>query len=115
MGVDATSKRFALDSIMEQLKDDIGCGALSDEKWQSIGVVSMSQRAPRQVMESLAADRKSTLDLVPTSITLLIKHCDDGEAALNAVDSNLTAAGMKKKLLTYEKIFVQEPPSWHRS
>jgi hypothetical protein len=49
---------------MEQLKDDIGCGALSDEQWQSIGVVSTFQRAPRQVMESLAADRKSTLDLV---------------------------------------------------
>jgi hypothetical protein len=32
IGVDATSKRFALDSIMEQFKDDIGCGALSDEQ-----------------------------------------------------------------------------------
>jgi hypothetical protein len=32
MGVDTTSKRFALDSIMEQFKDDIGCGALSDEQ-----------------------------------------------------------------------------------
>jgi hypothetical protein len=38
--------------------------------------------------------------------TLLIKHCDDGEAALNAVNPNLTAADMKEKLLAYEKIFV---------
>jgi hypothetical protein len=84
MGVDATSKRFALDTIMEQFKDDIGCGALSYEQWQSLGVVSTFLQAPRQVKESLAADRKSTLDLFPTSITLLIKHFDDGEAALNA-------------------------------
>jgi hypothetical protein len=40
MGVDATAKRFALDSIMKQDKDGIGCGALSDEQWQGIGVVS---------------------------------------------------------------------------
>jgi hypothetical protein len=31
MGVDATAKRFALDSITEQSKDGIGCGAFSDE------------------------------------------------------------------------------------
>jgi hAT family C-terminal dimerisation region len=43
------------------------------------------------------------------SFTLLIKHCDDGEAAPNAVNPNLTAAGMKEKLLAYEKILVQEP------
>jgi hypothetical protein len=30
MGVDDTAKRFALDSTMEQFKDGIGCGALSD-------------------------------------------------------------------------------------
>jgi hypothetical protein len=60
-------------------------------------------------MESLAADRKATLDLVPMLFTLLIKHCDDGEAALNAVNPNLTAAGMKEKLLAYEKVLMQEP------
>jgi hAT family C-terminal dimerisation region len=109
MGVDATAKRFTLDSIMEQFKDSIGCGALSDEKWKGIGAVSTFLRVPRQVMESLAADRKSTLDLVSMSFTLLIKHCDDGEAALNAVNPNLTAAGMKEKLLAYEKMLVQEP------
>jgi hypothetical protein len=80
---------------MEQFKDCIGCGALSDEPWQGIGVVFTFLRAPRQVMESLAADRKSTLDLVPMSFTLLIKHCDDGETVLNTVSPNLTAAGMK--------------------
>jgi hypothetical protein len=106
MVVDATSKRFALDSIMKQFKDDIGCGALSDKQLQSISVVSTFLRAPRQVMESLAADNKSTLDLVLTSVNLLIKHCEHGEAALNAVDANLTAAGMKKNFLAYEKILV---------
>jgi hAT family C-terminal dimerisation region len=60
-------------------------------------------------MESLAADLKSTLDLVPTSFTLLIKHCDDGEATLNAVNPKLTAADMKEKLLGYEKVLVQKP------
>jgi hypothetical protein len=33
MGVYGTAKRFALDSIMEQFMDGIGCGALSDEQW----------------------------------------------------------------------------------
>jgi hAT family C-terminal dimerisation region len=60
-------------------------------------------------MESLAADCKPTLDIVPMYFMLLIKHCDDGEAALNAVDPNLTAAGMKEKLLAYERILVSEP------
>jgi hypothetical protein len=61
-------------------------------------------RAPSQEMESLAADRKSMLDLVPMSFTLLIKHCDYGEAALNAVDQKLTAAGMKDKFLAVDSV-----------
>jgi hypothetical protein len=109
MSVYAPAKRFTLDSIMEQFEDGIGCGALSDEQWQGIGVVSTFLRVPRQVMESLAADRKATLDLVPMSFTLLMKDCEDGEAALNAVNPNLTATGMKEKFLAYEKILVQEP------
>jgi hypothetical protein len=75
-----------------KFEDGISCGALSDEQWHGIGVVSTFLWAPRQVMESLAADRKSTLDLVPMLFTLLIKYCDDGEAALKAVNPNLTAA-----------------------
>jgi hypothetical protein len=43
------------------------------------------------------------------SFTLLIKHCDDCEAALNAIDPDITATGMKDKLLAYEIILVQEP------
>jgi hypothetical protein len=56
MGVSASAKRFALESIMEQFKDCIGCGALFDAQWQGIGVVSTFLRTPRQLMESLAAD-----------------------------------------------------------
>jgi hypothetical protein len=41
MDVNATAKRSALDSIMEQFMEGIGCGALSEEQWQGIGVVFM--------------------------------------------------------------------------
>jgi hypothetical protein len=30
-------------------------------------------------MESLAADHKPTLNLVPMSVSLLLKYCDDNE------------------------------------
>jgi hypothetical protein len=50
IGVDPAVKLFALDLIMEQFKDGISCGALSEEQWQGIGVVSTFLRAPRQVI-----------------------------------------------------------------
>jgi hypothetical protein len=50
-------------------------------------------------MESLTADHKSTLDLVPMSVSLLLKHCDDSEQQLQEIDGKLTAIGMKAKLV----------------
>jgi hypothetical protein len=41
--------------------------------------MSMFLRALRQVMENLGVDHKLTLDLVPMSVSLLLKHCDDNE------------------------------------
>ncbi len=58
---------------------NIGLDALPDLEWHVIDSVSTFLCTPRQVMESLAADHKSTLDLVPMFISLLLKHCDDSE------------------------------------
>ncbi len=55
-------------------------------------------RPPRQVMESLAANRKTSLDLVFVSITHLIKHYENGETAFKDIDQDLTAVSMKAKL-----------------
>jgi len=60
-------------------------------------------------MESLAADHKSTLDLVSMSISLLLKHCDDNEQQLQEINGKLTAIGMKAKLEKYKSKLVQEP------
>jgi hypothetical protein len=49
-------------------------------------------------MESLAADHKTSLDLVSASITHLIKHCENGETTFKDTDQDLTTAGMKAKL-----------------
>ncbi|CAM6016384.1 unnamed protein product [Sphagnum balticum] len=68
---------------MDQYATDIGHDALPDLEWHAIDGVSMFLRVPRQVMESLAADHKPTLDLVPMSVSLLRKHCNDNELKLN--------------------------------
>jgi len=60
-------------------------------------------------MESLAADRKTSLDLVSASITHLIKHCENGETTFKDTNQDLTMAGMKAKLQQYKKLLVQEP------
>ena len=60
-------------------------------------------------MESLAADHKSSLDLVELSISHLIKHCEVNEEQLVCVHPSLLAAGIKSKLMAYEKKLVQLP------
>jgi hypothetical protein len=57
-------------------------------------------------MESLTADHKLTLDLVPMSISLLLKHCDNSEQQLQEIDNKLTAIGMKVKLEKYKNKLV---------
>jgi len=109
MCADASGKRVVLDSIMDQYAADIGHGALLDLEWHAIDGVSTFLRAPRQVMESLAADHKPTLDLVPMSVSLLLKHCDDSELKLQEIDYKLTTVGMKAKLEKYKSKLVQEP------
>ncbi len=79
MCIDAFGKRIILDSIMDQYAANIDHGVLPDLEWHAIDDVSMFLRAPRQIMESLAADHKLTLDLVPMFFSLLLKHCDDSE------------------------------------
>ena len=109
MGSDAFSKRVPLDHIMNLYNNEIGIGVLSDDQWERITVVTAFMRPPCQVMASLAADRKTSLDLVSASITHLIKHCDNGETAFKGIAQDLTATGMKAKLKHYEKLLVQEP------
>ena len=109
MGSDAFSKRVPLDHIMNLYNDKIGIGVLSDEQWERIAAMTAFLRPPRQVMESLAANCKTSLDLVSVSITHLIKHCDNGEIALKGIAQDLTATGMKAKLKQYKKLLVQEP------
>jgi hypothetical protein len=79
MCVNASGKHVVLDSIMDQYMADIGHGALPYLEWHAIDGVLTFLRVPRQVMESLAADHKPTLDVVPMSVSLLLKHCDDNE------------------------------------
>jgi len=59
-------------------------------------------------MESLAADHKSTLDLVPMSVSLFLKHYNNSEQQLQEIDGKLTAVGMKVKLEKYKSKLVQE-------
>jgi hypothetical protein len=98
MGSDAFSKRVPLDHIMNLYNDTIGVDVLSDEQWERIAAVTAFLRPPRQVMESLAADCKTSLDLVSTSITHLIKHYENGETTFKDTDQDLTTASMKAKL-----------------
>ncbi|CAK9876843.1 unnamed protein product [Sphagnum jensenii] len=79
MCANAFGKCIVLDNIMDQYATDIGNGALLDLEWHAIDNMSTFLHAPRQVMESLAADHKPTLDLLLMSVSLLLKHCDDNE------------------------------------
>ncbi len=82
MCIDASSKRVILDNIMDQYTADIGHGALPDLEWHVIDGVSTFLRTPRQVMESLAMDHKTTLDLVLMSVSLLLNHYKESEQQL---------------------------------
>jgi hypothetical protein len=105
----AILKRVSLDVTMRRYEGVIGGGKLSDAQWGYIEGVTGFLRLPRQVMTSLSAKRKSTLDLVPLTLTHLLNHCDDGEAGLQAIDLNLTATRMKSELERYRSLLVQEP------
>jgi hypothetical protein len=106
---DALVKREALDQTMLQHREDIGSGPLTDTEWTKVSAVMNFLRVPRQVMESLAADRKSSFDLVQLSIAHLIRHCETNEEQLKAIDTSLSANNMKTKLELYEKTLVQLP------
>jgi hypothetical protein len=86
MGSDAFNKRVPLDHIMNIYNDKIGVNVLSDDQWERIAAVTAFLRPPRQVMESLAVDHKTSLDLVSASITHLIKHCESGETMFKDID-----------------------------
>jgi hypothetical protein len=109
MGSDAFSKKVPFDHIMNLYNDEIGIDVLFDDQWEHIAVVIAFLRPPCQVMESLAADCKTFLDLVSMSITHLIKHYKNGETIFKDTDQDLTTASMKAKLQQYEKLLVQEP------
>jgi len=83
---------------MNLYNNTIGVDVLSDEQWERIAVVTAFLRPPHQVMELLAADCKTSLDLVFASITHLIKHCENGKTTFKDIDQDLTTTGMKVKL-----------------
>ncbi|CAK9203788.1 unnamed protein product [Sphagnum troendelagicum] len=93
---------------MDQYAADIGHGALPDLEWHAIDSVLTFFHTSRQVMESLVTNHKPTLNLVPMSVSLLLKHCDNSEQQLQEIDGKLTAAGMKVKLEKYKNKLVQE-------
>jgi len=109
MCTNASNKRVILDNIMDQYTDAIGHGVLPNLEWHAIDGVSTFLHVPRQVMESLAANHKPMLDLVPMSVSLLLKHCDDNEQQLQEIDNKLTTVGVKAKLEKYKSKLVQEP------
>ena len=106
---DALEKREALDQTMMLHENDLGTGPLTDLEWMKIGAVVNFLRPPRQVMESLAADKKSSLDLVQLSLTHLIHHCEVNEEELKKINDSLSAINMKTKLQFYETKLVQLP------
>jgi hAT family C-terminal dimerisation region len=106
---DAVIKREALDQTMLLHQDDLGRGPLTDMEWSKIEGVMNFLRVPRQVMESLAADKKSSMDLVELSIDLLIKHCEINEPVLKSIDASLSTEAMRTKLLFYREKLVQLP------
>ncbi|KAH9542163.1 hypothetical protein CY35_14G101700 [Sphagnum magellanicum] len=109
MCTNASNKRVILDNIMDQYTAAIGHGVLPNLEWHAIDGVSTFLHMPRQVMESLAANHKPMLDLVPMSVSLLLKHCDDNEQQLQEIDNKLTTVGVKAKLEKYKSKLVQEP------
>ncbi|CAM6030956.1 unnamed protein product [Sphagnum balticum] len=94
---------------MDQYATDIGHGALRDLEWHAIDGVSTFLCASRQVMESLAVNHKPTFNLVPMSISLLLKHWDDNKQQLQGINGKLTAVRMKAKFEKYKSKLVQEP------
>jgi hypothetical protein len=98
MCTDASGKRVVLDSIVDQYAANIGHDVFPDLEWHAIDSVSTFLCASRQVMENLTTDQKSTLDLVPMSVFLLVKHSDNSEQQLQKIDGKLTAVRMKAKL-----------------
>lgn len=98
MGSDAFNKRVPLDHIINLYKDKISVDVMFDDQWEHIIIVIAFLRPPCQIMESLATDHQTSLDLVSASITHLIKHYENGETTLKDIDQDLTTASMKAKL-----------------
>jgi hypothetical protein len=98
MGSDAFSERVPLDHIMNLYNNEIGVDVLSDDQWERITTMTVFLRPPHQVMELLATNRKTFLDLVSVSITHFIKHCENGESTLKDIDQDLMTNSMKAKL-----------------
>jgi hypothetical protein len=86
MGTNAFNKRVPLDHIMNLYNNKIGIDVLSDDQWERIVVMTVFLCPPHSVMESLAVDRKMSLDLVSMSITHFIKHYENGETTLKDID-----------------------------
>ncbi len=105
----ALNKRKALDHTIVQHCNDLGTGPLTDLEWTKISAVMNFLRVPRQVMESLAADRKSSLNLVQLSIAHLIKRCETNEVQLQDIDGSVLAMNIKAKLELYQTKLVQLP------
>lgn len=88
--MDCIGQGITLDSIMETFSAENGSGALIKGDWALVRAISRFLRQHQQVMKRLCADRRTTLNLVPVSIHMLIKHCDGSEKRLQQTDCTLT-------------------------
>ena len=94
----ALSKQAVIGEIFCSYENIIEVGMLTDDEWKSVEVVTEFLRVPRQVMETLAASNKTSLDLVPMAMGHQIDHCDSQRDALLAVNEDLDTNPMKAKL-----------------
>ncbi|OAE26720.1 hypothetical protein AXG93_3310s1190 [Marchantia polymorpha subsp. ruderalis] len=109
MSVDAFEKRVVIDSSMEQFAIYISRTPLCDDQWQMINDVITFLRTPRQVMQNLAVDLRSTPNSLPLSIAHLVKHYETNELQLLAINPRITVTKMGKKIEEYEKLIVLYP------
>lgn len=107
--MDCIGKQITLDSITDTNCSGIESSALTMSNWALVRAIFTFLRQPRQFMERLSFNRRTALDLVPLSIHMLIKHCNDDEERLQEIVLALTTKQMKGMEKLYRIRLFQEP------
>jgi hypothetical protein len=95
MCADASGKCIILDNIMDQYMADIGHDALLNLEWHAVNGVLTFLRVPHKSWRASQPIISQRFDLVPMSVSLLLKHYDDNEQELHEIDRKLTMVEMK--------------------